>query len=550
VHVLKKTAVAARQGDPTWLLVALAGLVFLLHSYLFRDYLLDDAGISFVYARNLAAGHGLVSQPGVLPVEGYSNFLWVLLLAPFFRLGLFEPTITPKAVSMVLVLLAFVLVYRTLAPLTIRRSQWLVGLGLVLLALNTAFTAWATAGLENPLYTLLLCLMLWVAIRGIVRGHMGPGTALLAGLLACALAMTRPDGIVFAAAYPVLLLTRLLERSPRVRRAGPVLLHLLVYLAALAVSVGGFIAFRLLYFHDLLPNTYYVKGGTILQDAGALLLLQPALAARISSLTFCVAGPLGNLVLAGLLVITLYLLFTGRFQRGHLVLGIFLLLAMADYLLLPPDPFVESRFATPFVLFFYLYGLTIAATFVASWPWKRAVKMRLGVIALGLFLGMSTVLFSLRSLDFAQHPVLSFAQVTEEYGLRFNHYADQLGLEQGSILLPDVGGTLYYSRLRVYDLGGLTDRTIARTLFYQKDPAAFYNYVFETARPTFIHTHTLWAYQSNLAGDPRFGRDYVVIQQAVDPWIQAQYGLEMYSGTYVRKDVLGDRLELLQTLSP
>ncbi len=52
----------------------------LLHA---REYqfLTDDAYISFRYARNLADGHGLVFNPGFERVEGYTNLLWVLILA-------------------------------------------------------------------------------------------------------------------------------------------------------------------------------------------------------------------------------------------------------------------------------------------------------------------------------------------------------------------------------------------------------------------------------------------------------------------------------------
>ena len=41
----------------------------------------DDAYISFRYARNLADGLGLVWNAGER-VEGYTNFLWTLMLAP------------------------------------------------------------------------------------------------------------------------------------------------------------------------------------------------------------------------------------------------------------------------------------------------------------------------------------------------------------------------------------------------------------------------------------------------------------------------------------
>src|SRR5208283_5252873 len=40
--------------------------------------LFDDAMISMRYARNLAQGAGLRWNPGLAPVEGYTNFLWTL----------------------------------------------------------------------------------------------------------------------------------------------------------------------------------------------------------------------------------------------------------------------------------------------------------------------------------------------------------------------------------------------------------------------------------------------------------------------------------------
>jgi len=49
--------------------------------------LFDDAMVSLTYARNLAAGHGLVWMPGEPPVEGYTNLLWTLLIACGLDLG-------------------------------------------------------------------------------------------------------------------------------------------------------------------------------------------------------------------------------------------------------------------------------------------------------------------------------------------------------------------------------------------------------------------------------------------------------------------------------
>ena len=47
---------------------------------------IDDAYISYRYARNLVEGHGLVFNPGER-VEGFTNLLWTLLVALGLALG-------------------------------------------------------------------------------------------------------------------------------------------------------------------------------------------------------------------------------------------------------------------------------------------------------------------------------------------------------------------------------------------------------------------------------------------------------------------------------
>src|ERR1700746_2217394 len=67
-------------------LCALAGAALVGHSLVW-NFVTDDAFISFVYARNLARHGQLVFNLGER-VEGYTNFLWTVVLAFFLRLGL------------------------------------------------------------------------------------------------------------------------------------------------------------------------------------------------------------------------------------------------------------------------------------------------------------------------------------------------------------------------------------------------------------------------------------------------------------------------------
>src|SRR5262249_42888378 len=121
----------------------------------------------------------------------------------------------------------------------------------------------------------------------------------------------------------------------------------------------------------------------------------------------------------------------------------------------------------------------------------------------------------------------------------FNRLADALGAGPSSLLAPDLGGTLLVSRLRVYDLVGLCDRTAARTL--RNDAAAFHRYVLAEARPTFVHVHGPWSEWAAFHAHPGFVASYAAIHEV---WREAGAGdggdaREPIEGDYVRRDALG-----------
>ena len=496
-------------------------LVLLAHALLFGAWIVDDAGITFVYARNLAAGHGLVSQPGLPPVEGFSNFLWMLAFVPAFLAGLFDPVIVPKLASLALLAGSFVLLDRALFSLTGSRAVSLVTLSL--LAVCSPFVIWTVSGLENPLYVFLLCLLLWL----IIREREGDAFPLAAGLVAAGLALTRPDGILFAGLYPLLTLTTGKSGWGRAIR----------YAGVFALLLGAFLLFRWTCFGDLVPNTYYAKGGPNAKVYLDLVTLQPKLTAKAFELFESVAGP-GNVLLpVALLAGTAFLIGRRRFEWKHAVLLAFAYFGAVPFLLLPFDWMEEYRFGTPFFPFLYAYSVTLAAS-LGEMLLPDPARRRLPALVAGLAaVGLSLTLFAGRSILFAATPTVSFQEVVERFGLRYNRYADLLGLDQGSILLPDVGGTLWTSRLRVYDLVGLTDRTIARTL--EKRPEAFYDYIFGEAKPTFIHLHHYWTLQAGLDRDPRFQRDYIPLFRYFEPAVlERAEGFPLSSGDFIRRDAI------------
>lgn len=497
-------------------------LLLVLHALAFGVWIVDDAGISFSYARSLAAGYGLVSQPGLPPVEGFSNFLWTVGLAPAFLVRLFHPVFTPKLISLALLAGSFLLLDRSLLALTGNRAASRVTL--LLLAVCTPFVAWTVSGLENPLYVFLLCLLLWLIVKEREGGHRF--LPLIAGAVAAALAMTRPDGAVFAALYPLLTLAR--SRSGAAGRW-------IRYAAALAVLLGGFLLFRWTYFGQIFPNTYFAKGGPSPEAWLDLLTLQPPMMGKVFDLFESVAGAGNVLLLAALVAGTAFLAGARRFRWEHGALLAFAYFGAAPYLLLPHDWMPEYRFATPFFPFVYAYGVALATSLGERLPVERK---RLAPLAGGLAaVGLSLALFAPRTVLFAAAPTVPLEEIVWKFGLRYNRFADVLGLRQASILLPDVGGTLWTSRLRVYDLAGLIDPVIARTL--DKDPEAFDDYIFEHVKPTFIHTHHYWTLKAGFDYDPRFTRDYVPLFQFVEPAVvQRAGGDPLRSGDFVRRDAI------------
>lgn len=521
--------------------ILLPSLVLIVHVLMFGAWIIDDAAISYSYARSLAQGHGLVAQAGAPPVEGYSNFLWTVLLAPIYALGLFDPVITVKLISLICMISAFALLARSVERLP--RGSLIALIALTLTAMHPSFAIWTAGGLENPLYVLGISGLVYGTSRAVYRDRLTHRSAAVMGLIAAGIALTRPDGLVYVAAYPA----ALVGMQIALRRWGmkPVQRHVLIYAAMFAGIYGAFLGFRWLYYGQLVPNTYYAKDSSIGFMLMAALTLQIEALLKMSDLMFGTLGRGGNLLAFGLLIIGLVFVIRRQLRRDEFVVMLFALAAMLVYVVLPLDWMREYRFATPFFPLFFLLAVMLIAHVIEMLP-LRGTQRALLIGAIGVFILSVAVAGYRRSAAFAASPEVPFQVVAERDGERFNRYADALGVERGSVLLPDVGGTLWVSRLRVYDLYGLTDSAIARTVGI--DQPAFYNYIFEDAQPTFITMHGFHTDRASLDADPRFRRDYTPICESIDEWVREQFGRDVYSGIYVRKDVVQGHSEALTTL--
>ena len=240
-------------------------MIFLSFVFVFWDYSIDDAFITFKYSENLANGHGLVHDPGEDPVEGYSNLLWLLLLALAYKLGL-PIFATAKVTGILSFLVAAGIWFRHFreddAGLT-----WLVG-PFLLICPCAAF--WGVSGLELGLHTLL--------VAGATTAFLRRSSWLYIWLLL--IALSRPEGIGFGFSLLAIgALSDFLNRRFDKR-------YIITAVAVLAAAAAGLFLFRMLVFGFPLPNTYYAKmhhipGSGYLGLARMLLTLAPFTAALV-----------------------------------------------------------------------------------------------------------------------------------------------------------------------------------------------------------------------------------------------------------------------------
>ena len=230
-----------------WAGLAACAVVALLHQAMHWSWFIDDAAISFAYARNWAAGEGLVAVPGGERIEGYSNPTWVVLLTMFELIGL-SGFVIAKPMAGLFSVGCLVLVYRiacqalpgrTIAPL----------LAPFTLAMSAQFALWSTSALENSLFCFLLALGIDRVLIERQRGGVPWSSVAFLGL-----AWTRPEGLLYAALGGAWFLVFTL-------RAGRGIKPVAAWVTMFWVPYGLLEALRLHYFAWPLANTYYAKVG-------------------------------------------------------------------------------------------------------------------------------------------------------------------------------------------------------------------------------------------------------------------------------------------------
>jgi hypothetical protein len=504
------------------------------HGLIYGHWLMDDAAITFGYARNVAAGLGPVLQPGADPVEGYSNPTWLALLALGARLGLFDHgaifgipdyVLYPKVLAIACCAGVLTLFYFTAKVLTPRPrlATLLAGAGL---AAMPSFVIWIVSGLENPVYALFVAAIAAVLTRAIAFDRLlNWRTATLAGALAAGAALTRPDGVVYAGAFGIVAL--LFLRRDRIKQT---LIACAISLAGFVLPFGAYLLYRWTTFHRLVPNTAVAKDQPL-----------PVLAdlAKPSQLVGYV-GWAAALLLAALVAVTLARRSGVRAHFAGLLVP--LGLAVLAFCILQADWMGEFRFATPiWTLSALLGGVSLTTAWTAARIRVRAL-LTLGVV---VAIAVSMVQFEASARAWRMQAKTPMCIVVERDARTLNAMEDIIGRDDLSAGVIDLGGQSMASDLRVIDLAGLGDAKIADYLG-RGDLAGMRDYTFDVAKPDIITFVGTWDSTLGFNTDLRLERDYDVVYHTTDgDWadIFSAYGPV---GFWVRKDVIPNQATLTE----
>jgi hypothetical protein len=329
-------------------------------------WFLDDAFVYFRYVDNfLFLNIGLVYNAGEY-VEGYSSPLWVLLLIVLRATG---------ASYLVIIIIVAVLAFLTFSLLTVAVNRALSPPGVVInfplafLSFNYGVLSYFTSGVETPFVQVAALVFAAYAIA--------PRSRALQAAVGCS-PLLRHELIL-----P--LIVSIAWGWVRTRKPP------LYSIVSFALSCAGWCFFRVVYYADILPNTFYLKDTWMISQGLRFL-----------------HDTMGPYQVYPILIVGVGLIINLRRKRAELHLpirGIMLFMAVLVVLYVVKiggGPRHFRYLAFPFCLVITASAGLIEYAFLAVVPKMRSLWAPVSGIALALFS------FSLYPRQIAHHPALDF----------------------------------------------------------------------------------------------------------------------------------------------
>ncbi len=392
----------------------------------------DDAFISFRYAKNLVEGHGLVYNPGER-VEGYSNFLWVMLMAAGDSLGV-QPERFAIILSAPIYLACLILSY--LIAVHVLKNRNLGFLTMILVGTNWSVSSFVTSGLETPLQLLIFLITAYIITQGIENGWNIRRSTALSLVLNIAL-LTRPDSIVLVAVG--LFFYFISYRDLR-------LTNLIAIAAPFILLTAPYLIWKLGYYGSILPNPYHAK--------------VHGLSGIVYGLFYVYLFSLCYLLLPYFVLIIFHWkkLLKPRTSIGYILACV---TVWTIYVAAVGGDFMEFRFFVPVIPLLMIVIMYTIHTFVSGKRLRYGLilVLLLGTLNNSLAFGKLIGGWGVQNVDTLSRPLIG----TGKEWIRIGKTLGELfGGTDVTIALGMAGAIPYYSGLKTVDMMGMNDAEIPR----------------------------------------------------------------------------------------
>lgn len=420
----------------------IAYCIFLSWSFLFQN--VDDAYISFRYGKNMMHGLGLVYNAGEY-VEGYTNFLWTVITAPFTVIPGIDISVFSITLGLLISLVNIYLLYKLLKlfpDIFQNVPVHLFLLPIIFFVLDDSIAFWAIGGMEFPIYTLFILGIIYNYFR--LNEAPGKLYSMLIFMMLCT--MTRPEGNMI---FGVMLLHMILNRK-KIENFKKVFFSTIIIYGIFFLAYYGF---KNYYYGNFIPNTFYAKGVTDMK-------MNLYLGAKY--LALCTGTRLY------IFVFILFIPFRKAFRDFRQSFLIIFCLVYIIYLVgVGGDWMIANRFFVAILPLLYILsviGIVYALKKLSSLfdNSKQYINRFSGITVITL----SVLLFSV-TLGFLEYKQLIIKDENAKYEMQWSMFGKWLKMntEPNSIIAVGPAGKIpYYSGLYTIDMWGLNNEHIAQTM--------------------------------------------------------------------------------------
>ena len=413
------------------------------------NFTVDDAFISFRYSAHLASGYGLAWNIGQPPVEGYTNFLWVIILALSFILKL-NPVLSVKLIGLVSVFGIIIIFWLITNDIFKEKKNKLIALTVsILFFLINPYTAIHTvSGLETMLFAFLLLGVMYSAWK--ITISFSSRFVWLFALSALLLSLTRPEGVLVSLGLIISIIYISIKKNNNFSLSN-YLPILILYLIPIVI----YNIFRVLFFNELFPLPFIAKminGITYPEDFFlALIYLTPFISIILASfyLKNKEDKPQDNPQKI-------------CFNYFLLIFGITFVLVNIIYVFTPHMNFSQRYFYPSFVLVYTAFGVAISILLAVIEKNKLNLKLSKNNCRNVIFLVIILILlfanfYGIRDLRIQHDYGTSFDQSTVPLAKALSPFSDN----NYTVAYGDAGAIAYYSGWNFLDLMGLNNEYIA-----------------------------------------------------------------------------------------